>query len=421
MSDRIILMLLPALQFAVGLLLAWRFWNRIGAKTCIVYYVLRTVLLFSVLPYMISKVPPDVRVWMTHAEWMTDLGLFPDVGFPTAYQLGFNFLLWLSYKVWHNPYSIMLTFNVFDCVSIPFMYAAFRELYNEKSARRIVILFITSPCCWLCSFWGQDEPVVCCFTMAALWMLVRNRLALAAVYAFLCYAFTKALAPMYFAFIFLRARWKGVAAVALAVGVYCVISLCFGINPFDFRSAVTLDQAATSIADNGYVRGSVWYYFKPVPEILQYGTILAVLVAVGLMFVKTLWNDECDEKTRLQIACVLTAVFAFDIFAFFRLCYEAYMLPFLPVMIASFLKLEVKRRYRLAALVVFLGWVMFFMRKEPRGQSFLSSVSYVLDTIVYIGYVVFPAVLLYGYRKYLTTPWAGIRILPKVFGFRKAS
>lgn len=417
MSTRIFLLLLPALLLFAGMFLAWKCADRLGTRSCIAFFIVRTALLFFALPYLSSPIPPDIRVWASHAEWMVDEGLFPDIGFPTAYQLGFNLLLFIAYEVWHHPYSIMAVFNLFDLASVPFMYLAFRELFDVKTAKRIVILYLTSPCSWICAFFGQDEPVVCCFAMAALWMLAKNRLAVAAVHAFLGFFFTKAFAPVYLGLFFLRSRWKGVAFVVLGIVIYCGISVGLGIDPFDFRSASALDEVATaSIADNGFVRGSVWYYLQQVPSLVQYGALLAASVVTGLMFVKTLWDEGIEANERLRATLVLTALFAFWFFAFFRLCYEPYMLPFLPVMIAAFLMLEYTPRTRAMLLAAFLGWALFFMRKDPQGHSFLTSMGYALDAVVYVGYLVFPTVLIHGYRRNLISPFAGLKLLPRVLG-----
>lgn len=415
MNERLINMVIPVLVMAFGMFAAWKCPDRLGWKSLAVYYLARTAFIFIYIPST-GWIPYDIRTWMVHADWMAADGLFPDVDFLTAYHLGFNLLLYVAYRIFPSPYSIMAAFTVFELIAVPVLYHALKTVFDDRVARCSVILFVTSPACWDCAVYGQDEPIILAAVAGVLLLLARSRLLSAAFVAFLGFAGTKMLTPMYFGLLFLVKRWKGVLVLLLAVIAYILIPVAIGIDPFDFRSADSLTEVARDISADGYARGTVWYYLQPVPSWLQFGSLLAVFSLIALAFVKGLWLDAAEHLLRLRLVCVLTALFGFSFCAFYRICHEPYMMPFLPLIIAALMGAKIRKRVRSALTAAFVVWAYVFVHKDPHGPSVFMSLGYALDVAVYLGYLVFPAALLYGYRKNLTSPVEGLKSLPGVLG-----
>lgn len=409
MIARTIYLFWPFAQMLIGLWLAYRYWQRIGTKTCVAYYFLRTVFIFTAWP-LIGKIPVDIKVWAIHAQWMVDDGLFPVAEFPTAYHLGFNFILWLSYKIFHSPYSIMFVFNLFEVAAIPFMYMAIKNVFDEKTAKRTVIMFVTAPLCWICALGGQDEPIIIFFSSMLLYCLSRCRLLLGFIAAFGCFAMTKILVPIYFWGNMIVGKWKGVFLLILSMVVYWVIAVFIGINPFDFRSGVDLNQPAASLFDAGYVRGSVWYYLRFVPKVVQFAALAISWGITALMFLKTLWGNEIDLKVRLEVSCVMMALAGLEFFAFYRVCYNPYMMPFLPFIFSSIMNLSIDRRWCKRICVGLVLWLWFVSHKED-GNRWIWAMGYAVDAIIYAGYIVFGVLLFTGYRRYTNSPLDGIKVV----------
>lgn len=397
------------LQFFLGLFLAWKFWNRIGVKTGVAYYLVRTLVVFTFLPQHGDLVPPDIKVWLVHAGWMVDQNMFPAVDFPTAYHLGFNLILWASYSVVHSPFAIMFAFGLFEMAAIPLLYFALRDIFDEKTAKRTLILFVSSPCLWRNVLFGQDEPVLVFFFALLLLMLARNRTVLAAVAAFLGFAATKILTPVYFAVFFVCARLKGILLLAVALGAYWLLAIALGGNPFDLTCSDDLSRPADSLADSGFVRGCAWFYLRSVPGFVQYAVLATVMGLTTLLFLPTLVDEARERCERLRATCALTSVLMLEFLCFFRISYEPYIIPFLPVAFATLLTLDFKGGWSRALALSFFAWTVFFEYKEAPTR-WVRALGYGLDVILYVGYVVYGALFLAAAKAkgWLSSPCKGI-------------
>ena len=414
MIARTIYLWWPFAQMFLGLVLAYRYWDRIGAKTYALYYLLRMVFLFTAWP-MISKVPVDIKVWLIHAQWMSDSGLFPVADFPTAYHLGFNLILWLSYSIFHSPYSIMAAFNLFEIAAIPFMFLASKRIFGEKTAKRAVILFITAPLCWSCNLAGQDEPIIIFFSMVTLYALAKCKYFTSGILWFLCFAATKVLVPIYFWCMLIAAKWKGVALLVGGMLLYWIVAFAIGINPFDFRSGTDLNSPGFDLSQAGYVRGSVWQYLRSVPKPIHFIMLLGSWGITALVFIKALWNYGLEWMIRLRVACVLATIAGLEFFAFYRVCYYPYMLPFLPFALVSVLSLDIGQKRRMVIISLFVVWLGFIAHKED-GNAWIWGLGYFVDAILYFGYAFFIAVFMNANKKYLTSPLVGLRtVMSAVF------
>lgn len=412
MIARLIYVYGPIIQMIVGLLVALRYWNKVGAKICVGYYLLRVAFLFTAWP-LIHKIPVDIKVWMVHAQWLADEGLFPVVDFPTAYHLGFNFLLWLSYKILHSPYSIMFMFNIFEMASIPLMYKALKDIFDEKISKRAVILFVSSPLCWSCNLAGQDEPIIIFFVSLILYSLSRSKFMFSALSAFGCFAATKILVPIYFWVPFFVARWKGVVLLAGALCSYWVFAIVLGVNPFDFRSSIDLTKPAGSLMNAGFVRGSIWYYMQSVPKYVHFILLFGSWSVSALVFLKSIMSDKLEFQLRLRLSCVLMSICGLEFFVFYRVCYYPYMLPFLPFALSAvqFLKLRNKINVKFV-VIAFVLWLGFLAHKED-GNKWMYLLGYTIDYGIYGGYILFIMTFMLGVKEYLTSPWQGIKTLLK--------
>ena len=398
------------LQFFLGLFLAWKFWNRIGVKTGIAYYLVRTLVVFTFLPLHGDLVPPDIKVWLVHAGWMVDQNMFPAVDFPTAYHLGFNLILWAGYSVVHSPFAIMFAFGLFEMAAIPLLYSALRGIFDEKTAKRSLILFVSSPCLWRNVLFGQDEPILVCFIALLLLMLVRNRTAGAAVAAFLGFAATKILAPVYFAVFFLCSRLKGIVFLVLALCAYWLLAFALGGNPFDLTCSDDLSQPAGSLADSGFVRGCAWYYLRSVPGVVQYAVLAATTGFSTLLFLPAVSDVSRSQAERLRAASLLTSVLMLEFLCFFRISYDPYIIPFLPVAFASLLTLDFKGPFLRMLALSFFAWTVFYEYKEAPTR-WVQALGYGLDVILYGGYVLYGALFFAAAKAkgYLSSPLAGLR------------
>ena len=413
MISRTIYLFWPTLQMLLGLWLAYRYWDRIGVKTCIVYYLMRMAFLFTAWP-LIGKVPVDIQVWAVHASWLVDDGLLPVIDFPTAYHLGFNFLLWLSYSLFHSPYSIMLIFHCFEIASIPFLYLAFKNVYDEKTAKRVVIIVISAPICWYCAIYGQDEPIVMFFSSLLLLALANGKTILAAFFAFLCFSATKVLVPIYLWANMVVSKGKGLLLLVGAMTAYWAFALLLGVNPFDFRSGTTLDSPGFDLSAAGYVRGSVWYYLRSIPKPLHFVALMGSWGLSALAFLKAFLDAGLEYQKRLQLSCVLVTIVGLEFFAFYRVCYYPYMLPFIPCAVSAMCNLDLQPKWRRFVIVTFVLWLWFLPFKEG-ANCWVSAMGYGVDAILYFGYCFFSAVLFYGSRKHITSPWTGFKSIPEFF------
>lgn len=397
------------LQFFLGLFLAWKCWNRIGFKTGVAYYLVRTLVVFTFLPLHGDLVPPDIKVWLAHAGWMVDRHLFPSVDFPTAYHLGFNLILWGSYSIVHSPFAIMFAFGLFEMAAVPLLFFSLRDVFDEKTAKRSLILFVSSPCLWRNVLFGQDEPILVFFVGLILLMLVRNRTVWAAVAAFLGFAATKILAPVYFAAFFICMRMRGVLLLAAALVAYWLLALALGVNPFDLTSSADLSRPAASLADSDFVRGSVWYYMQSVPSLVQYAVLAAVTGLTTLLFLPTLVDGVRERRERLQAVCALASVLMLEFLSLFRISYEPYIIPFLPVAFATLLTLGLKSLFLRLMALSFFAWTVFFEYKAAPTR-WIQALGYGLDVILYVGYIAYGILFLAAAKAkgWLSSPRKGV-------------
>ena len=224
---------LAAALFAAGGIVASRWWDKCGLKTAIVYYAVRIAAMVAAMEAL-GMVPYDVSGWHLHAGWMVEKGMFPGRDFLSPYNLGFNGLLALCESVWRSPSSIIVLFTLCEALALRLLYRVADKLLGKKTAKRGMILYLSSPICLMQStFSAQDETL---FTLAIVAYLYFTFVAdspvgrsLTSVFSVLC---TKLIAPFFMVPFVLIRRWRAVAVFGVAFAAYIGVVRLLGLNPF---------------------------------------------------------------------------------------------------------------------------------------------------------------------------------------------
>ena len=192
-----------------------------------------------------------------------------------------------------TQFQIMLLFMLAEWLALGILFFALRDLRDEMTAKRCVILYLTSPLyITLSCLWAQDETLCLLALAAMLWTACRRNEWVAtvgmALVAGIALFFTKILVVYYLGPVLLLRRWKGALAASLLFLVYLGCVKCCGINPFDFvfgRELGMLQGSSENVLDF-FSSGNVWSVMrKPVP----YAVSGAICFGVKLSEVYVRW------------------------------------------------------------------------------------------------------------------------------------
>ncbi len=325
--------LLAALLFAAGGVIAGRWWDRCGLKTAIAYYVVRIAAMVAAVEAL-GMVPFDVSGWHLHAGWMLD-GLFPGRDFLTPYHLGFNGLLALCESAWRSPSSIIVFFTLCEALALRLLYKVADKLLGRKVAKRGMILYLSSPICLMQStFSAQDETlftlaIAAClyFTFVADSPTGRSATSILAVFC------TKLIAPFYMVPFLLLRRWKAVAVFGLAFAAYMWANILFGVpklGGFLFGREPGLAAPADDIL-RLVTSGNLAALFPMVPGNTWNWALLCLLSVTGLVALRSL-PAKTDDRARLSLATHLMTVWLLLFMLLFRMTYSYYLIPVFPLM-----------------------------------------------------------------------------------------
>ena len=377
-----------------GVVIAWRWWNRVGTRSVIVFYALRYLVMVLAMSFVEGFGSVDLAGWYMHAEWMVDQGLMPQRDFHSPYHLGFNALLSLSVWLWHSPYAIVLAFTLAELLAIWYLYPVLAHVGSVRSAKRTIILFMTSPVAIHAARSTQDEPLLLLGVSTIVWALVRNRTALAVAAATLTFASTKVFSLLYFAAFAGWRKWRGVATVLAIVVSYWTLGWALGVHPLDcsFGREIGMDAVADQpVAD--VTRGNLWTLFEGVPVLARYAVLLTALGIAGLVFRQVLFDDT-DSRSQLVAAMRLTAVWYLLFNGLSPMSFFMYMVPALPFIL--FLLLEDGSWSGRGMLAAFLVWSVAFAFKDVQ-SSFIDRMGIVFDltqvfgSLAFAGWLWFPA------------------------------
>jgi hypothetical protein len=353
--------LLAALLFAAGGVIAGRWWDRCGLKTAIAYYVVRIAAMVAAVEAL-GMVPFDVSGWHLHAGWMLD-GLFPGRDFLTPYHLGFNGLLALCESAWRSPSSIIVFFTLCEALALRLLYKVADKLLGRKVAKRGMILYLSSPICLMQStFSAQDETLFTLAIAACLYFTFvedspTGRSA-TSIFAVFC---TKLIAPFYMVPFLLLRRWKDVAFIGVVFAAYLMAAGVFGLHPLNLAFGREAGLAAPSDDILGLATcGNLASLFPMVPGIVWNVALVGLLSVTLLASLRPIFS-AADDRFRLYLAVRLMTVWLLAFMLLYRMTYSYYLIPVFPLMcLMAQEEGFLPRRMRPVAV----AWVFLFAFKD---------------------------------------------------------
>ena len=348
----------------VGVWLAWKHWARVGWKCMASWYLLRLAVTAYVAFAVGKSVHFDLEGWVMHGQWMLE-GHVPGIDFRTPYSYGFNMLLKLCAMPNGTQFQIMLLFMLAEWLALGILFFALRDLRDEMTAKRCVILYLTSPLyITLSCLWAQDETLCLLALAAVLWTACRRNEWVAtigmALVAGIALFFTKILVVYYLAPFLLLRRWKGALAASLMFLVYLGGVKCCGINPFDFvfgRELGMLQGGSENVLDF-FSSGNVWSVMrKPVPYAVSGAICFVALSIVGILFLPACFRRESTVRERFEIGVEWSCAWIFVFNIFYTMTFATYILPVVPLMALFVLDREQIRPIFLTGAMVFAGWM----------------------------------------------------------------
>lgn len=314
--------------FAFGILIAKKWWNRVGLKTFVLYYAMRVILLWAFCRIG-NAYPMDISEWYNMSRWMVDDRLFPGIGFQTGYYLGFNGILAATTWICNEKFALIFPWMFCEIGAMTIFLRVLGSLYGAKVSKRAIILYLLSPVCLFSSWLGtQDEPMYLLFASLLTAAFVYGKRAYVSdIIAFLAVFFTKMVAPLFILPFCLLRGLRGAIGLACSILVYLIGSAALGINPFN------LVFSQQSSAPGSYLSmpihpGGVWYYFQSVPTSTQCLILSGILFAIGIAFLPMLKrNTMPDKRIVFERAILLHGLWALTLTIFFRYNFVAYLIP----------------------------------------------------------------------------------------------
>ena len=370
----------------VGLRLASHYCDRVGIKLFWTYYIIR-ILSMYVLCVVAGQVPADVVGWYMHAKWMAIDGVFPGKGFLTPYYLGMNFLFWLSVRCWDSPFSIIAMFTFVEVVCVTLSFRMFRLYVGERDARRVSILYLTSPIVTMCSWFGaQDEPVILLAVVCVFCLLQTSRqtwLFLFASFAGIC--FTKILTAFFLQPLYFSRKYKTVLLCFGGFLLYIVLSFLVGIDPFNlvFGRRLGLFAEGDDLILQKTI-GNFWFIFSSVPNIIQ--TLIFFLV-IGLLtalpFYRLFFSGDKSAETAIDISVAILVVWGLTFMVLYRMSFATYLIPILPFVWCITLKGRLNGVFVLAwSWIVAIKDHLYFARFRLPFDSGIASWALISITII---------------------------------------
>ena len=404
---------------AAGALIAWKLWRFIGVKSIIIFFALRTAWViggYSLFPDLIS---PDLPGWYMHACWMVDDGLVPGKDFLSPYNIGFNALLWAAVRIWHSPFSIAIMFALFECVAIILLFNVLKETFKEKIAARSVMLYISSPLCYVCALGAQDEPMILLGIVIALYLhLKRFKLAtlISLVVTFLC---TKFLVPIYFYPFALMFGASAVFALVLSICAMYGILAALGLKPFmtQFGRYVGMETYADQCSQM-QTNGNIWVVLPSLPSWVKYIIGLVIVCAVASMFIRYFTQTKKQDSTIVCNALTVSLVIVESMYLFLPGCWPSYVLPVMPfAFVWAFRQVANARKILALLFVSFWGWLVYYCGAS---QPWLPAQFAVPFCVMYYAvHLSFIAFLLISLRLVINGPIAGVDALMSFVGLKR--
>ena len=403
----------------VGAFIAWKFWRFLDVKSIVIFYALRTVWIiggYSLFPNLISH---DLPGWYMHACWMVDDGLVPGKDFLSPYNIGFNALLWLAVKIWHSPFSIAIMFALFECVAIILLFKMLNETFKEKIAARSVMLYISSPLCYVCAQGAQDEPMILLGVVIALYFYLKRfhiATVISLVVTFLC---TKFIAPIYFYPFVLMFGASAVITLMLSICAMYGILAVLGLKPFmtHFGRYVGMETYADQCSQM-QTNGNIWAVLPSTPSAVKYIIGIAIICVVALMFVRYFTTKKERDAIMVRYALTVSLMIVELMYLFFPACWPSYVLPVMPFAFVWALGQGVCMRKIFTLLFVSLwGWLVYYCGSSQPWLPACFAVSFcVLYYTVHLSFIV---LLLISLRPLIHNPIVGVDAILSYIGLMR--
>lgn len=350
---------------ALGFWLAGRHWDRVGWKSMVGWCLIRLMAL-AVLVFVFDRsLDYDIEGWLMHGEWMV-AGYRPGIDFRSPYAYGFNLVLKWTTMLGGTQFPLAAFFAVVDFLAMGLLYCSVKEIWDEKYAKRCLILYFTSPVYLTVScLWIQDEPI-CLGGMALLiWCATWKNKWLAglgmAFAAGLAYFFSKTLIVFYLAPFLLLRGWRMAILPICAIGGYLLLVKLGGFSPFELVFGRTLGMGpdvGEYVLDQVFA-GNVWSVLSRRLPPVATGTICFLALSVsGSLFLPDMLRKTGNLRERMQVSLELVWIWFFVFNIFYSMNIITYVLPMVPFLILVLMECRAKRTLFWGGTCVLISWYM---------------------------------------------------------------
>lgn len=334
---------------------------------------------------------------------------------PSSCLLGFNALVALATWLWNTPASISAVFTIAEAAAVALLYSPLRVLFGECVAKRSIILYLTSPVCILCAFATQDETLILLGLAAILRFSASSNVIAKYVCAFLAFAFTKILTPIYVVAFFIWHKRKGLVIFALCLAAYWGISYAIGVDPFDIRFGREIGMNPTRCDHpvENPLAGNIWFYLPKTPLAVKCLVLFAPVAVSGLCFIRTFFCGDVDLKGKCEAAVAYTCIIFFTFQLLYPMVYHGYMIPVVALCYAMFL-CAFRRKVATGVLLCgFVVWQIVFVTKDGSSRllDMIDPSRIVILPAFMLGGIVLCAVCFFVARTYCSNPLTGIKSL----------
>ena len=406
---------------AAGVFIAWKLWRFIDVKFIIMFYALRTTWVIGGYSLFPDLIPHDLPGWYMHACWMVDDGLVPGKDFLSPYNIGFNALLCLSVKIWHSPLAIAIMFATFECVAIILLFNMLKEIFEEKNSSRIVMLYMSSPLCYVCALGAQDESMILLGVVIALYLHLKGfhiATLISLVVTLFC---TKFIVPIYFYPFALMFGASAVFTLLLSICAMYGVLAAFGLKPFmtQFGRYVGMESYADQCSSM-QTNGNIWAILPTLPSWGKYIIGLLVVCTVASIFIRYFTQGKGRDATMVRNALTTSLLIVELMYLFLPGCWPSYVLPVMPFAFAWALgQGAYARKVLLCCFVSFWCWLVYYCGAS---QPWLPTRFVVpFCAIYYIVHLSFIAFLLISLKPVINDPIEGWNAFLSFVGLKRDS
>lgn len=392
----------------VGIAVAWKLWRFLGLKALCIFFIARTAFMVVGAALYEDALSPDLPGWYLHASWIL-AGFCPGIDFMSPYFLGFNGLIAAAVRLYHSPLSIQVLFACIEFVGVCVAYRFLKEIVCKCVAKRVIILFVSSPLCYLTACGAQDEVILFAGVFAVLYSTLRDKNHSSGMLTFITVVTTKITAVFYCALIALLGRGRTILIAIGGFASYFIISSLCGVKVVDLRFGRTLgmDVASDAVAKLK-TPGNIWYYLPPLPEWFPIVVGLCVVAFVILISVSSIVSTTLGKKERARFAAYATFLVVACMYLFVPGCLPYYVFPVLPILYLAVFEGSQKSVIIMLKCILAISWcwsLYYCGDSQPWMRSWLKK----WFCLYYLGqYVLVIAWITHAVKGYFTSPIKGL-------------